>query len=221
MKNVKKVVTTLILSLALSGLSQATELEDMGLTKIEDTGQRVVYLKTDQDFSKYDSIAIADIASDDVKVSLPSGSIAGESNWQMDEDRQARVEKLHREAFDSEFAAVEGFELVDGVDANTLVLVTRLSEVSPAVGYDPHGKAGRVNVYSKGSGSAVIEMFLVDGGTGEVVAAVANGRQLGHFARNNNSVTNASDAQFAFRAWARQAREAVENLPAMASEARG
>jgi hypothetical protein len=218
MKNVITVMG-LVLSLAASGLSQASEVEDLGLSKIKDTRSGVAYLATDKDLSHYDKIVIADIVTDEVKVNQPSGSIVRKSNWKMDEERAARVQAMHRKAFNHEFADARGLELTDQVDENTLVLVTRLAEASPAAGYDPQQMAGRVNVYSEGSGSAVVEMFLVDGKSGEVIAAVASGRQLGHFVRNNNSVTNGSDVQMAFNIWAKQAREAVENLPELAARA--
>ena len=36
----------------------------------------------------------------------------------------------------------------------------------------------------------------------------------------NNGVSNRGNAQFAFKVWAREARQAIENLPEIAAEAR-
>jgi len=219
MKNVVTVIG-LVLSLVAGSGAQATEPADLGLTKIKEARSSVAYIKANQDFSHYDKIAIADIGTDDVKVNQPSRSVVQHSDWKMDDDRQDRVQAMHRKAFDREFAEAQDLELVDTVDENTLVLVTQLSEVSPAVGYDPQSAAGRTNVYSAGAGSAVIKMYLLDGKTGEVVAAVANARALGGgWVQHNNSVTNGSDVQMAFNIWAKQARSAVDNLPQLAAEA--
>jgi hypothetical protein len=81
--------------------------------------------------------------------------------------------------------------------------------------------AGRTRVYSSGAGSATIQMYLIDGKTGDVVAAVANARALGHsfVHHNNNSVTNSSDVQMAFNIWAKQARQSIDKLPELAAEA--
>jgi hypothetical protein len=218
MKNVITAIC-LIITLATSGLLQAAEIADLGLSKIKDTRSSVAYLKVDQDFSHYDKIAIADINSDQVVVKEPTRSRVHHSDWEMDAERKQRVENIHRKAFDNEFAEAQGLELVDTVDENTLVLVTRLSEVAPTVGYDSNNVSGRTRVYSNSAGSATIEMFLLDGKTGEVVAAVGTARELGgHYGTNINSVTNGSAVQLAFNAWAKQAREAVENLPELAGQ---
>jgi hypothetical protein len=220
----KNVITSicLVITLATSGLLQAAEITDLGLSKIKDTRSSVAYLKVDQDFSHYDKIAIADIKSDEVVVKQPDRSRIHSTDWEMDEERKQRVESMHRKAFDREFAEAQGLELVDTVDENTLVLVTRLREVAPTVGYDPSSVPGRTRVYSDSTGSVAIEMFLLDGKTGEVVAAVGTARELGgHYWTSRNSVTNGSDVQLAFNAWAKQAREAVENLPELAGQAAG
>ena len=195
MKNVVTVIG-FVLSLVAGSVTQAAEPADLGLTQIKETRSSVAYIKADQDFSHYNKIAIADIDTANVEVNEPSPGSVHRNDWEMDEARQARATEMHREAFDREFAQAQGLELVDTVDENTLVLVTKLSEVSPTVGYDPQSLAGRSRVYSDGSGSAVIEMYLVDGKTGEVVAAVANARALGHgFVQQINSVTNGADVQ--------------------------
>ena len=218
----KKVVTVigLIFSLAASSFTQAVEPADLDLVKIKETRTSVAYLKADQDFSHFDKIAIAEIDTANVKVNEPTDSPVHRNDWTMDEERQSRVKTMHQKAFDREFADAGHLELVDTVDEDTLVLVTKLSEVSPTVGYDSQMIGGRSRVYSAGAGSAVIEMYLVDGGTGEVVAVAASGRALGNgFVQTNNSVTNGSDVQMAFNIWASQALDAIENLPELAAEA--
>lgn len=210
----------LVLTITFGGLTQAAELEDMGLTKVKDSRSRISYIMADHNFDHYDSIAIADIVADEVKINQSSTSIMRRADWEMDEKRQQRVTDMHRKAFERELAETQGLKLVDQVGENTLVLITRLKEVSPSVNYDPQQQSGRTRVYSNGSGSAVIEMFLVDGQSGEVVAVAVVARQLGHFVHINNSVTNGSDVQTAFNAWAKQARGTIEQLPAMASNAR-
>ena len=213
-------VIGLVFTLAASSLSQAAEPADLGLSKVKETRSSVAYLKADQDFSHYDKIAIAAIVTDGVTVNEPGDSPVHRNDWEMDEARQARVEAMHQKAFDREFAEAEGLELVDTVDENTLVLVTRLSEVSPTVGYDTQSIAGRSRVYTESAGSVTIQMYLLDGKTGEVVAAVASARNLGNgFAQSNNSVTNGADVQRAFNVWASQAVDAVEHLPELAAEA--
>ena len=161
MKNVVTVIA-LMFSLAASSLSHAAEPSELGLTKIKETRSSIAYLKAD-----HDKIAIAPIATDAVEVKLPSSSLLHRNDWEMDEERQARVSAMHQKAFDREFANSQSLELVDTVDENTLVLFTSLSEAAPAVGYDSDSIAGRSRVYSTGAGSATIEMYLVDGKTGE------------------------------------------------------
>jgi hypothetical protein len=219
MKNVITVVG-LVLSMAASSLTLGAEPADLGLTKVKDTRSRVAYLNLDHDFSNYDKIAIASIATDEVDVNLPRSSKAHRNDWEMDGERQARIDAMHQKAFDREFAESQNLELVDTVDDNTLVLATKLTEVAPTVGYDTQSLSSRSQVYSAGAGSATVEMYLMDGKTGEVVAVVSNARALGNsFVHRNNSVTNGSDVQMAFNSWARQARQAIDNLPELAANA--
>lgn len=65
MKNAMTVIG-LVLSLAASGLTLGAEPADLGLTKVKDTRSRVAYLNVDHDFSHYDKLAIAPIATDEV-----------------------------------------------------------------------------------------------------------------------------------------------------------
>ena len=218
----KKIVSvaSLIIAIAGSSLAAAADLAELGLEKVNESRNSVAHMNLDKDFSRYDSVVIMDMVIDEVKVKQPRGSAVHRSNWKMDEKRQANAQAMYRKAFEREFARAEGLEVVEEANANSLILVARLKEVAPSVGYDPHSYAGRNRVYSEGSGSASIELFLIDAASGEVVAAAASSRQLGHVWGLSNSVSSRSDAQFALNMWAKQAREAVEKLPEIASDAR-
>ena len=80
MKNVVTVIG-FVLSLAASGLSQAVEPTDLGLTKVKETRSSIAYLKVDQDFSDYDKIFIAEIDTTDVEVNGPSSHGAYRDSW--------------------------------------------------------------------------------------------------------------------------------------------
>lgn len=220
----KKIITifSLVASIAISGLAQAGDPTDLGLTQVKDSKHQSAFLKADHDFSKYDAIAIADIETEGVEVHQPTKSRLQHGNkWEMTEERQARVQEAYNEAFNEELSELDSMELVDSVDANTLVLVTRMREVAPAVGYDTQNIAGRARSFSESSGAAIIDIVLLDGGTGEIVAFVASSRNFGsHWARND-SVTNGSNVRLAFNGWAKMAAKAIDNLPETAGDARG
>ena len=72
---------------------------------------------------------------------------------------------------------------------DTLILATRLQAIAPAAGYDVNNYAGRARTYSDTSGSAVLEVFLLDASTGELMALGVDKKSIDH-TWINNSVTN-------------------------------
>lgn len=125
-----------------------------------------------------------------------------------DKDRE-EFQKIVSEAFLEEIQQARNFELVevDGVDQDTLIMRGAVLDIISRV---PPETIGRSEIYLRSIGEATLVMELLDAGTGDVVALVAERRHLqrgsGGFGMMPTSIpTIIAD----LRGWARRAAKVL------------
>jgi hypothetical protein len=93
----------------------------------------------------------------------------------MSEADRKWFEDIVAEAFDTEFAKGKNFEIVDEIGPGTLVLRGGLFDIISKV---PPEFVGRSEIYLASVGAATLALELIDANTGEVVAVVAERRNM-------------------------------------------
>lgn len=119
-----------------------------------------------------------------------------------DADR-VKFEQAVSEAFDAEFAKGKRYTIVDELGPDTMILRGAALDIVSTV---PPDTIGRSEIYLSSIGEATLVVELMDAENGEVLALVAERRQLGsgrvdEFSMPANSVTVMSDV----KRWARRA----------------
>jgi len=134
------------------------------------------------------------------------------------EEDRVRFEEIVGDAFMKEISKGKQFELVtqiDDVDASTLILRGGLLDIVSRV---PPETVGRSEIYLSSIGEATFIMELIDAGTGDVVALVAerraidtmNARGMG-FGMPTNSATILGDLKRWAGNLARRLRTAIDD----------
>lgn len=118
-----------------------------------------------------------------------------------DKDRE-EFQRIVREAFLDEIQQGKKFELVEDVDRNTLILRGAVLDI---ISHVPPETIGRSEIYLRSIGEATLVMELLDAGTGDVVALVAERRHLQRSRFVGTMPTNNATIISDLRGWSRRA----------------
>lgn len=186
-------------------ISDAPQTLSNGLTRIPNTKVQLAYLRPGTDLTKYKTVHIQTlVVPPTARDTKPKGERPriGESYLLRDQD-VAAIQKLYAEAFRKTFGS-GGFSMVDVPQAGTLIVATQVTNITLKAPLE-HTRGGgqRTTTYSEGGGSISIQAVLADGGTGEVIAAVADSKYANDLWQRNTRVQNIADLSRAFSGWAR------------------
>jgi hypothetical protein len=207
----------LALALALAGCASGPKVSDPaagaarfdGLEPIEGARVAMAYIDPDADFSVFRRVAILD------------PHVAFRSKWQRDHNRsrsrnisnddmeriKTDVASLFREVFCERLQANDGYEVVDVIGDDVLLL--RPAIVDLDISAPDTRAAGRTRTYSASAGAATLYIELFDSVSGEILGRAADRRTARNSAAGltwSNGVTNTAEARRMFGRWADQLR---------------
>jgi hypothetical protein len=207
----------LTLALALAGCASSPKVSDPaggaarfdGLEPIEGARVAMAYIDPDADFSVFRRVAILD------------PHVAFRSNWQRDQNRsrsrnisnddmeriKTDVASLFREVFIERLQANDGYEVVDVIADDVLLL--RPAIVDLDISAPDTRAAGRTRTYTASAGAATLYIELFDSVSGDILGRAADRRTARNSAAGltwSNGVTNTAEARRMFGRWADQLR---------------
>ena len=191
-----------------------------GLELVPDSGVMAAWLKPEADFSVYQRVMILE------------ATVAFRKNWLMDQNRRSvhrvtnrdvqRIKgevatQLH-EVFVAEMSSDGGMEVVDAPDTDVLLLRPAIIDLD-VVAPETQGMRRTHNlVRSAGAATLYLEMF--DSVSGEIMGRVVDRQEAaetGDVMRLATSASNRADAERLLAGWARQLRQALDELRGVAS----
>jgi len=176
-----------------------------GLTRIPAAKVQFAYLRPGTDLSKYKTVHIQTlVVPPTVRDTKPKGERPriGESYLLRDQD-VADIQKLYDQAFRKVFSG-GGPSVVDTPQAGTLIVATEVTNITLKAPLEDTRNAGQRQItISEGGGSISIKAVMADGGSGEVIAAVADGKYANNLWQRNTRVQNIADLSRIFSGWAR------------------
>jgi hypothetical protein len=185
------------------------------LQQLTDSEMAVAYIDPEADFSVFTKVAILE------------PYVAFRSNWQRDQNRARRggnvsardmeniragVSNLLRDVFVEALEANDGYEVVDDVGYD--VLLVRPAIIDLDVAAPDVASAGRNQEFTTTAGSATLYIELFDSASGKIIGRAADRRAAqrpGGIMMRANRVTNVSDARRMFRVWADRLREFLDS----------
>lgn len=196
-----------LLCLAFTGSTgqEAPQTLSNGLTRVPAAKVQLAYLRPGTDLTKYRTVHIQTlVVPPTVRNTAPKGERPrlGESYLLRDED-VAGIQKLYDQAFRKVFAD-DGFSVVDTPKAGTLIVATEVTNITLKAPLEDTRNAGQRQItISEGGGSISIRAAMADGGSGEVIAAVADSAYANDLWQRNTRVQNIADLSRIFSGWAR------------------
>jgi hypothetical protein len=176
-----------------------------GLEPIEGSSVAMAYIDPDADFSVFRRVKILD------------PYVAFRSNWQRDQNRRRRrpvrardmeriradVATLFKTVFTERLQADDGFEVVDEIDYDVLLLRPAIIDLD--VSAPDTATAGRSQTFSASTGAATVYIQLFDSVSGQIIGRAADRRVVrstGGSVAWSNRVTNTAEARRMFGRWA-------------------
>ena len=188
---------------------QADASDRYGTLEKDKSGFRETWVAPDADFSRFDKLHIwkAEFQYRDVGPARRSRSTmmsTRKTEFGISEDDRKEFERIIREAFLDEVQKARNFILVDDFDANTIIMRGAVLDIISRV---PPETVGRSEIYLSSIGEATLVMELIDAGTGEVLAVVAERRHLQRSGSREISTmpTNRATIISDIRGWSRRA----------------
>jgi hypothetical protein len=198
-------IALLCLTFASAAGQEAPQTLSNGLTRVPATKVQLAYLRPGTDLTKYKSIHIQRlVVPSTVRDTKPKGERPrpGESYLLRDQD-VADIQKLYDQAFRKVFTG-GGFSVVDTPQAGTLIVATEVTNITLKAPLEDTRNAGqRQFTISEGGGSISIRAAMADGGSGEVIAGVADSAYANNLWQRNTRVQNIADLSRIFSGWAR------------------
>lgn len=194
---------------------QAQDISFDNLERIKDAKVAIAYIDPDADFTVFNRIKILD------------PYVAFQANWQRRQNQANRSNRvsardmeriraaaadLMRDTFIEALEADDGYEVVDEVGEDVLVLRPAIIDLD--VTTPDTGTAGRSRSFNTSAGAATLYIELFDGASGKIIGRAADRRvasRPGGMMQWSNRVTNTSEARRMFRVWANRLREFLDS----------
>lgn len=205
-----------LLLLAFIGLgAHGQDISFDNLKRVEDARVAVAYIDPDADFSVFRRVQILE------------PYVAFEADWQRRTNQGSRstrvtasdmerirgaASELLRDTFIEALEADDGYEVIDEIGAD--VLVVRPALVDLQITSPDAPRSGRTRTWNATAGSAMIYIELFDGASGKIIGRAADRRAAtrpGGMMTWSNRVTNTSEARRMFRVWANRMREFLDS----------
>lgn len=167
-----------------------------GLAEVANSGMNAVLVDPKVDFSRYRSIAIADMNFSRLQIVEPSDYSGRYQKMKLSEEDMAMLRSEYRRKIGEVLSEQGGYQIVDSVapgSKDTLILHTDMVRLEPNA---PREKdeigvgSARDKTFTKGAGSMTMEAELVDVGTGKAVVVLGDEVADMDSWSNNNPVSN-------------------------------
>jgi hypothetical protein len=201
---------------ALDALSDELPSTLNGMEKVPSSRVKIAYQRPGTDWKKFRTVQIRALSIPlEVRDAAPPGrsKSLGES-YVLGERQVEALQKAYMEVMRDRLGSA-GYAIVETPGADTLVVATNVIAIrlSAPIENTRRSYSGRGTVYSQGGGSISIAAALADGGTGQVVAEVADSKwPSSNMWQINNSTANLSNARQAFGYWANALRDRLKSV---------
>ena len=208
-----KMHSTIILFAVLLGLAgcQQPEIKGQpnaqGLSEVANSGMREALVDPKVDFSRYKSIAIADMNFSRLQIVDPSDYSGRYQKLKLSEEDVAMLRSEYRRKLGEVLSGQGGYQIVDSIvpgAKDTLIVRTdmvRLEPNAPREKDEIGVSSARDRTFTKGAGSMTLEAELIDVATGKAVVVLRNEVSDTETWGDNNPVSNRAAILRAFTSW--------------------
>jgi hypothetical protein len=188
-----------------------------GLLKVTNTNASAAWVYPDFDLSGYSKVKLEGAGIEFRPVRNRSRSSASRSGegFPLSQSAQRRLAEIMREAFESQLARSERFQLTTEVGPDVLTVWGGLLDV---VSFVPPDRAGRSDIFLRRVGEATLVLELRDSESNRTLARVMDRRaaeRASSGAMHSNSVNNTAEVRRMANTWARLLRQRLDESPSL------
>jgi hypothetical protein len=181
-----------------------------GLARVKDTKVKGAWMRPDFTLAGYTKIMLvgAGIEYRPVKP-VPRSASSTTSQFPLTDEQKERLRSVVSDAFKTELAQSQRFQLVDQPGPDVLTIWGGLIDV---VSHVPPDTVGRSNIYLSAVGEATLVIEIRDSQSNAVLVRIIDRRaaQNSGVAQRSTSVSNWSEVQQLARTWAMQLRTGLD-----------
>ncbi len=181
-----------------------------GLAKVKNSKAKAAWMRPGFSLAGYTKIMLigAGIEYRPVKP-VPRAAASTTSQFPLTDEQKQRLRSVVSEAFKTELAESQKFQIVDQPGPDTLMIWGGLMDVVSSV---PPDSVGRSNIYLSSVGEATLVIEIRDSESNAVLVRIIDRKAAQNIgvAQRSTSVTNWSEVQQLARAWATQLRSALD-----------
>jgi hypothetical protein len=184
---------------------------DLGLTRTTDTRLRIAYTLPGIDWSQFRTIQLhpLTVPPDAADATPINARTRGRESFVLGDREISMLQDAFAQAVRNTLTSA-GYTFVDTPQANTLIVLPQVTDITLAAPLESSRMSGRTRTYTRGAGSIAVSAMFADGGTGQVIGMATARSRPSNIWRVNNRVTNMADARNAFNDWARSLRDALQ-----------
>jgi hypothetical protein len=181
-----------------------------GLAKVKNSKAKAAWMRPGFSLSGYTKIMLisAGIEYRPAKP-VPRAAASTTSKFPLTDEQKQRLRSVVSEAFKTELAQSQKFQIVDQPGPDTLMIWGGLMDV---VSNAPPDSVGRSSIYLSSVGEATLVIEIRDSESNAVLVRIIDRKAAQNIgvAQRSTSVTNWSEVQQLARAWATQLRSALD-----------
>ncbi len=177
----------------------ASAAKALGLTQIKSRFLDAAYLKPNTDFSAFKSIYMKPLDFSNTFIREPSMNDF-DHKWELTEEDKDTMQKFFSESATQELFDKTRFMEAPNKTSADMVIQTEMLEIAPLAEKDKD-RIGISKTYSKGAGTVLVTMKLVDAKTDEVLGMISDKADVGNQWRENNRVNNLHSLGVTFDRW--------------------
>jgi|SRR3974390_154190 len=216
MRGLGKIALLIVLAHVQAALAQdSAPGSASGLVPMPNASARLAKIRPGADWSKFRTVEIGTLQIPlEVRDAKPAGVTRQfrESYVLRDQD-VAKLQDLYATSMREQLSKA-GYRVVTAAGPDTLIIAAQITKIRLAAPIESSrgSYAGRGYTLTKSAGYMMIAAALADGGTGQVLAQVADQNYPASVWGINNSVTNIAEARRAFNRWASNLSDRLRTL---------
>ncbi|WP_096086132.1 DUF3313 family protein [Agaribacterium haliotis] len=186
-----------------------------GMTEVNSTPFSVFYLRDGEDLSRFKAVKFDPLQLDNLELDTRRLEPRDRNKWEITDEDKQKMQQRFATRVDMAFPANGNIKLVNEDGPNVLAARFAFNKYMPNATQDRgNNRAIRGSVWTSGIGYLAIEAALYDSENGELVAYLADAREVGdqHQMRRNDSVNNSRYINLEIDSWLNKLKNTMGSL---------
>ncbi|WP_370980050.1 DUF3313 family protein [Agaribacterium sp. ZY112] len=187
-----------------------------GMTKVDKSQFEMFYLRDGEDLTRFKAVKFDPLELDNLEINQGRLEMR-DKKWDVTEEDKANLQKRFADRVASNFPSDGPIPLTDKAGKNVLSVSFEFTKFIPTASPDTgNNRAMRGSVWTYSVGGLFMNAKLYDSETGELVAYLADAREIGdrQQLQRNDSVNNSRNINLEINSWLNKLKSTMSSLAA-------